>query len=284
MIFWIFIIVTSVLYTWLYTFLSGMLVLIPIWIITGILSSLVTLLLLVLLFIFVAPFSKPGNKAKHFIVHDAIVFLHHIFRIKIQVLGKENIPSDTHVVYGNHKSMLDITIVYQIYNEVITAVAKDSLMKVPLLRRLMKACAVIPINRENDREGVKNMLKAIQNVKDGLNYIIFPEGGVKSREVETMVALRPGAYKLATKPKATISPISIIGSSELSKKCPKHKTSVKVIIHKPISYEEYKDYQTNELGLRIGTIINQGVLTGKVNTKPLSEIEVIDFVKVEENE
>ena len=281
---WFLLFIMSALYTWLYTALSNSLALLALWIFLGFLSSVLTFLILVLIFVYLTPFTKPNGKIKHRIIHEAVVFVNGLLRIKIEVEGKENIPKETHVVYGNHKSMLDITIVYQVYNEIITAVAKDTLMQVPVLSRLMKGAAVIPINRENDREGVKNMLEAIKNVKNGMNYIIFPEGGVKSREIETMVALRPGAYKLAQKPKATISPVSIIGSSKLSKQCPKKKTKVKVLIHRPIPYEEYQDINTTDLGLFVGTIINNGVLTGKVNTLPLKEIEPVNFLKDEKND
>lgn len=285
MIYWFLILIVTALYSTLFWYLSGSLALLPVWIICGFLLALIMLIVFVLLFILFAPYTKPNDKIKHRIIHSLIVFFHSFMRIKITIIGKENLDvSETHVVYGNHKSMLDITILYQVYNEVITAVAKDTLLKVPLLRRLMKSAAVVAINRENDREGVKNMLVAIGNVKKGFNYIIFPEGGIKTRDVETMVALRAGAYKLASKPQATICPVSIIGSSQLAKRCPKHRCHVYVVVHKPIPYEEYKEYQTNELGLRVGTIINNGILTKTPNTKPLSEIEIENFVLEEHHE
>ena len=97
-----------------------------------------------------------------------------------------------------------------------------------------------------------------------------------------MVDLKPGAYKLATKPKADILPISLIGNSLMTKKKIWQRKKVTVIIHKPIKYEEYKDYNTQELGLLVGTIVNEGIKNGTPNSKPLKDIEIVPFIK--ENE
>lgn len=53
-----------------------------------------------------------------------VKFVHTILKIKIEVIGRENIPNDTFVVYSNHKSMLDVTILYQAYHKILSAIAK----------------------------------------------------------------------------------------------------------------------------------------------------------------
>lgn len=281
MLCWFIICIGALGFSGLYYYLCQNLYLIPVWLIAGFLTSLIAFLLYVFLFIWLAPFSKPTFKLKHKLIHPIVVWVNTIMRLKIKVIGKENIPKETFVVYGNHKSMLDITIVYVIYHTVISAVAKKSLMKVPVLRRLIRALGAVSLDRENDREGVKNLLEAIGKVKNGLPFIIFPEGGIKTRDTDEMIALRAGAYKLAMKPRATISPISIVGSSKISSNAPFRKTKIIAIIHKPISYDEYQEYSTTELGMKVGTIINQGINTLKPNTLPLKDIEIVDFIRKE---
>ena len=80
----------------------------------------------------------------------------------------------------------------------------------------MKGLGVVPLDRNNDREGARNILEAIKRVKAGNNYLIFPEGGVKSRETEHMVALRAGAYKLATKESVNIKSVTVQTTMTLS--------------------------------------------------------------------
>lgn len=273
MLCWIIILIFGIGYAYLFTFISDKLYFLPLYLLGGLAISLILFAVFILFIIWTAPFTKQNNKLKHKIIYPIVKFVHSILKIKIEVIGRENIPDETFVVFSNHKSMLDVTILYQAYHKILSAVAKNDLLKVPFLSRLMLGLGVVPLDRNNDREGVKNILEAIKRVKAGNNYLIFPEGGVKSRETEHMVALRAGAYKLATKPKAVISPVSIIGSSLLSKNCPKHWTKVTVVIHKPIYFEEYQGLSTNELGRKVANIVNTGVDTEKPNILTLDQIE-----------
>ena len=79
-----------------------------------------------------------------------------------------------------------------------------------------------------------------------------------------MVSLRAGAYKLVTKTEATILPISIIGLSEISKRKRNKRKDVKIIVHKPIRYNEFKEMNTTEIGIMVEEIINNGVKNGEI--------------------
>ena len=63
---------------------------------------------------------------------------------------------------------------------------------------------MLKINRSSDRDAAKSIVEGIKFMKEGNGIILFPEGGIKTREVEQMVSIKPGAYKLATKSEAII--------------------------------------------------------------------------------
>ena len=130
------------------------------------------------------------------------------------------------------------------------------------MNNIKETFGAISIDRDNDREALKQIIFAIKEIKEGLSMIIFPEGGIKDRNEEEMVSLRAGAYKLVTKSQATILPVSIIGSSEISKKKRYKRKNVKVVIHEPIRYDAFKQMNTNEIGLMVEEIINNGVKNG----------------------
>lgn len=236
---------------------------IALWVVVGFFTTVLLFCLFILALVPIFKLGSYDSKWKHHIVYSIVSFILIVLRIKMEVVGKENIPQKPFVVFGNHKSMCDVMIGYKAYHTVMSAVSKKSVFKVPLLNQIMSSCGVCSIDRENDREGVKELLKAIKKVEKGFNYLIFPEGGIKTREVETMVDLKPGAYKLATKANATISPMSIIGSSKISSRRFLKKMRIKVIIHKPIYSDFYQDMNTTELGEYVGKIIDGGVINGK---------------------
>lgn len=235
-----------------------------IYILGGFLSSLILFLLYSLFVIFVLyKILPPNSKVKHEILWHYTDLIIMFGRFRVEVQGKENIPNEPFVVYGNHKSMVDPVIVYNVFHSVISAVAKSTLSKVKILDILMKEMAVVLIDRNNDREATKSMIKGIKNINDyKMGYIIFPEGGIKTRDTEEMVDVKPGAYKLATKANAIISPISIIGTSKIAKRSIFSITRVKIIIHKPIYPSEYNSLNTIELGEKVFNIVNDGVRNG----------------------
>lgn len=261
----IFILAFSALFSYLWSLLSlGSLWFIILYVFLGIISGIIFTILLVLLFVLIVDKTRYDKPLYHKILWHILNFVRIFLKIKLEVKGIENIPNDTFVVYGNHKSNCDVILVYLAYKKVMSAVAKKELAKIPILRFIMKSFKVIPLDRENEREGVKALLEAIKLVKGGYNMIIFPEGGVKTREYETMVGFKAGSFKLATKPGATISPCSIIGSSKISKNYPWHKSKVTIIIHKPISSEIYNNENTFALGDEVQRMIDDGVKTSKI--------------------
>ena len=233
------------------------------WVVLGILTTaiLYAIYLFVLIYL-ILPLINPKKKMSLWLSRPIVKWVHTLAQIDMEVEGYENVPTNqTFVAFANHKSMLDITIMYLAINRPISAVAKSTLSKVPVLRKLVKNYKGVYVDRENDREAVKSILEAIKNVEDGLNYFIFPEGGIKSRETEKMVDIKPGAYKLATKPQALILPITINGSSKLTTNAFKKRTKIKVIIHKPITPEQYNEYNTQEIGEKMMEIINGGIIS-----------------------
>ncbi len=204
--------------------------------------------------------TKPSSKHKHFLLRNLTFWSLKIFHIKLHVEGLENVPNETFVVYSNHKSNMDPIFIYHaLKTNKITAIGKDTLYKNYFMRLIFNTFGALPINRENDREAAKTMIKAISMVKNGTSMIIFPEGGIKTRDVEEMVNLRAGAYKLATKSGAKILPCAIFGSSQIKSRKRIKRKDVTVKFFKPIDKEEYQSMNTTEIGLKVEEIINNGI-------------------------
>lgn len=232
------------------------------WIFAAILTTILVIIVWALLFIKLCPRNKPNGKIRHFVLRDLVWLFVKLYHVKYEVVGRENIPDETFVVYANHKSNMDPLILYLALKKRLTAVGKSTLFKHPVMNNIKETFGAISIDRDNDREALKQIIFAIKEIKEGLSMIIFPEGGIKDRNEEEMVSLRAGAYKLVTKSQATILPISIIGSSEISKRKRYKRKNVKVIIHEPIRYDAFKQMNTNEIGLMVEEIINNGVKNG----------------------
>lgn len=231
------------------------------WVPTGFLVGLLVEVLLIYLYLLlIGQHTKNEAPVKHILLRNGAWLLFKLINVKLEIIGKENIPSETFVVYANHKSNFDPFFIYYALNtRHITAVGKKELFKSHIMKVIGNTFKAVIMNREDDREAAKAMIKAIKQVKDGTSMIIFPEGGIKTRDVEEMVNLRAGAYKLAVKPQATILPVAIVGSS-VTAKVPFYKRKrIKVYILNPITKDDYAGMNTTEIGTKVESLINQKV-------------------------
>ncbi len=229
------------------------------WVPCSFVLGILTVLLGIAVCFFYFMHTDPKGKFRHHLLHQVTGLILWILRLKIEYIGKENVPNDAFVCYANHKSDIDPVALYYGLHRICSAIGKKSLFSLPVIKQCQKAFGAISLDRDNDREAAKSIVLAIKSIRSGLSMIIFPEGGIKSRETEEMVDLRAGAYKLITKTDALLLPATIIGSSKIKGRKHFKKIKIKIIFHQPISKETYSSMNTNEIGTMVQEIINRGV-------------------------
>jgi len=131
---------------------------------------------------------------------------------RITVIGEENIPKDQAVLYvGNHRGAFDILLTYSRCPGLTGYIAKDQMLKYPLLRDWMRALYCLFLNRDDMKAGLKTILQAIEYIKKGISICVFPEG-TRSRTDE-MLPFKEGSMKIAEKTGCPIVPMAISNSS-----------------------------------------------------------------------
>ena len=192
--------------------------------------------------------------------------------VKLTVIGEENIPKDTAVLFiGNHRSYFDIVLTYARCRGLTGYVAKKEMLKIPLLSRWMKFLHCLFLDRSDVREGLKTILSAIDKVKSGISIMIFPEGTRNKNESELdLLPFHEGSFKIATKSGCPIIPVSINNSSALFEDHLPYVKKAPVIIEygKPIYVKELPKEQQKFVGRYVQDII---VETLKKNKSALAE-------------
>ena len=105
----------------------------------------------------------------------AVAFVH-LFHPSIHVEGKENIPEGPVVICCNHSAASDP--IYLLGKarlpEIVPIMAKQELMKIPVLGWLYQKLGAIPLDRSgSDLVAIKTAMKAL---REGKKLLIFPEG------------------------------------------------------------------------------------------------------------
>lgn len=127
---------------------------------------------------------------------------------KLTTIGVENVPKDEAVLYvANHRSIFDIVISYVTLPNLTSFISKIETKKIPFLRTWMGFLQCIFIDRDNIRQGLTVVLKAIEQVKDGYSIFISPEG-TRNHGTE-LLPFKAGSFKIAEKAGCAIIPVSI---------------------------------------------------------------------------
>lgn len=170
--------------------------------------------------------------------------------MKITISGRENIPKETCVFMGNHQSILDIPVLKYATDRNLDFIAKDDLIKVPIVGYWITHLKSIILNRESTREGIKSINLAVENVKQGYSYVIFPEG---TRSTDKKVhEFKKGSLKIATKAKAPIVPFAINGTDKFLGDGKKLRPGrVEIIFGEPIATSSMSKEEEKEIAEKL---------------------------------
>ncbi len=126
-------------------------------------------------------------------------------RIHVETKGLEKTPKEGRfLLVCNHLHDGDPVVLLRYFQKSQLAfVGKREVKNMFLVGKLMPKFLCQFVNRENDREALKTILRCIQLLKeDKVSIAIFPEGYIhKERKLQTF---RPGVFKIAQKAKVPI--------------------------------------------------------------------------------
>ena len=175
------------------------------------------------------------------------------------VRGRENIPEDTAVLYvGNHRSYFDIVLTLSAFPGVTGYVAKVEMLKWPLLNLWMMNIHCLFLDRTNIKEGLKTVLKGVEEVKNGISLCIFPEG-TRNKVADTLLPFHEGSFKIAEKGGVPVIPMVILNSADVFEDhLPKiKKTTVVIEFQPPVYIDRLEKEIKKNLGSYVSGLISE---------------------------
>lgn len=135
--------------------------------------------------------------------------------IKMTIIGEENVPKDTAVMYvGNHHSIFDVITTYTRVPGLTGFVAKKEIEKVPVLRTWMRHLNCLFLDRKDLKAGAKMIIDAVHKIKSGISIFIFPEG-TRSKDEDVTLPFHDGSFKIATKSGCPIVPVVLTNTNRI---------------------------------------------------------------------
>ena len=149
-----------------------------------------------------------------------------VIPVRIRVVGKEKLPKDGRfLLVSNHLANIDPAVFFYAFPRVQLAfVGKKETRNMFLVNKVMPKLLCPNINRENDREALKTILRCVQLLKeDTVNVGIFPEGKINS--YRKFAHLKPGVFKIAQKANVPVVVCTLRGTNHVIPRMLKLKTS-----------------------------------------------------------
>ena len=207
-----------------------------------------------------SPMTKDVSSLR--IIQAVFRFILWITGAKVTVIGEENVPKDTPVLYiGNHRSYFDILLTYSRCPIRTGYIAKKEMEKIPLLSTWMHYLHCLFLDRKDIKQGLKTILTAVDKVKSGISICIFPEGTRNNGEELSLLPFHNGSFKIAEKTGCPIVPMSLNNTCDIFEG---HipfikKTHVILEYGKPIYPKELDKDEKKRIGEHCSNIIRETI-------------------------
>lgn len=170
-------------------------------------------ILFTIMAIFFFPFIYPllfsdRNKKRAFYVFVVwswtfrILCFYHTRKIR-----RAKLPEGPYIILANHISYLDIFLMYSILPQNrFLFLGKGELLRYPIIKAYFKHLN-IPVHRGDRVKAARSLIHASREVKKGWSIVIFPEGGIPTKNPK-MMPFKSGAFQLAKSLNLPIVPIT----------------------------------------------------------------------------
>lgn len=200
---------------------------------------------------------ERDSKLYRFITHMYIEFVIKVCRVKIHAQGLEKIPTEGRfLLVCNHLSDIDPALLMHCFpKSQLAFVGKKETQRMPVIGAVMHKLLCQYLDRENDREALKSILKCIEIVKEDKASIgVFPEGYVSLDG--KLRHFRGGVFKIAQRTGVPIVVCTVRGTWQAMKSILRlEPAEVEIHLVDVISGEEAKTTPTVEMAERVYEIM-----------------------------
>lgn len=190
-------------------------------------------------------------------IHKLLGYAVQAGKVELAVTGLENLPAeDGFMLYGNHQGLFDVVAIAASCHRPMGCVLKKELENAPLLKQIVACTKSFPMDREDVRQSLTVINAVIEEVRQGRNYLIFPEG-TRSKQGNVMGEFHGGSFRCAVKAKCPIVPLAFVDSFRVLDQ--KGSGPVKVQLHYlPAIYpEEFAGMNATEVAALVKSRIQE---------------------------
>lgn len=184
---------------------------------------------------------------KYAVVKNVVKNVNIAANVNIICTGTENLPKESgYILTPNHEGLFDVLLIADTHEKPVSFVIKKELENTILLKQVIRLLGAKAMDRDDVRQSMQIIKEVSEEVKNGKNFIIFPEG-TRSKVPNQPDTFKGGTFKSAMKAKAPIVPVALIDSYKPFDINTTEEVTVQVHYLEPLYYDDYKDMKTGEI-------------------------------------
>ena len=184
-----------------------------------------------------------------------LVFITRVAGMRVQVEGRENIPSGVCLFAANHTSNADAAAIVGAIPRRLAIFGRKSLFEIPIVGLAFRLAKFVPVDRGNRDAALASVKQAVEYIKTGLSFLVYPEG-TRSPDGR-MHRFKKGSFVMAIEAGVPIVPVACSGAHRVMKKNSLviHPGRVTVRFGKPIDVSGYTVEQRSVLAQQVHDVI-----------------------------
>lgn len=196
--------------------------------------------------------NKPVTKANHgsrWITGEAMRFILILGRVHVQVEGVERVDrTKPFLLVANHRSNFDPFAAMQAFSGTeLVYICKPSIFQIPIAGPFAHRSGFLSLNREDNREGLKTIRRAIEILTDEKTAVaVYPEG-TRNKTEATLLPFRAGAFSMATHAKVPIVVACTEHTEDVAHRFLRKRTDVTFRVLDVLTPEQFANLHTTEI-------------------------------------
>ncbi len=236
------------------------------WVFLGIIGVILAYILLIIISSLLVNTKKEYEKESkyyRFLLNNSTFWMTKVLRIKLHVSGAERLPEGRFLLVSNHRSKFDPILTWLVLGDrQLSFISKPENFKVPFYGRIIHRLCFMAIDRENPRNAVKTINRAVDLIgRDVANVAVYPEG-TRNYE-EGLLPFHNAMFKIAQKANVPVAVVTVKGTYEIQKNFPLHRSHVYIDVVKTLGAEHVKATKTAALGDEVRDLMLNNLSEGQ---------------------
>ncbi len=183
-------------------------------------------------------------------------------RVTTEYYGQENLPEKSgYIMFSNHQDKYDGLGIFAGHKKPCSVLKDKKRSNMFIAKQFIDLLGGQRIEKGSPRQQILALNAIAEEVRNGRNYLVFPEGGYGKKTNNSMTEFKYGCFTSAIKAKCPIVPVAVIDSYKAFGSRSLGKVKTKVIYLKPIPYEEYEGMKAREVCALVRSRILEEIVT-----------------------